>query len=106
MCDHIHYENMPMQYLEISLVVKIFACFSFSFFAQNMDCGYSLEPPFGAKIRNIGVPMHTPVFLKKKKWGLRGYIELHRHVFLMNIQKPVFLVCFNHCQHLYVAYLV
>ena len=45
-----HYENMPMQYTEIFLAVKIenfqlkkFG--NFLIFAQNIDCGYSLEPP-------------------------------------------------------------
>ena len=48
----------------------------FLIFAQNIDCGYTLEPPrreavltsthnicFGAKIRKIGIPLHTPVLL-------------------------------------------
>ena len=39
-------------------------------FAQNIDCGYMLEPPrrnlcFGAKIRKIGIPLHNPVLLYK-----------------------------------------
>ena len=45
-----HYENMPMQYTEIFKAVKnenfqkkIFAIFLI--FAQNIDCGYTLEPP-------------------------------------------------------------
>ena len=33
-CKNKHYENMPMQYTEI-----------FKVFAQNIDCGYTLEPP-------------------------------------------------------------
>ena len=44
-----HYENMSMQYTEIFKVVKnenfhwkIFAIFLI--FAQNIDCGYTLEP--------------------------------------------------------------
>ena len=66
----------------------------FLIFAQNIDCGYNLEPPrwggsyeylqsmfwsknseavltstynlcFGAKIRKIGTPLHTPVLLHK-----------------------------------------
>ena len=48
--DLAHYENMPMQYTEIFKVVKnenfhkkIFAIFLI--FAQNIDCGYTLEPP-------------------------------------------------------------
>ena len=47
----------------------------FLFLLQNIDCGYSLEPPrrggsnvypqsmFGAKVRKIGIPLHTPVLL-------------------------------------------
>ena len=50
----------------------------FLIFAINIDCGYTLEPPrrggsneysqsicFGAKIRKIGIPLHTPVLLYK-----------------------------------------
>ena len=49
----------------------------FLIFAQNIDCGYRLEPPrrgdsndthnlcFGAKIRKIGIPPHTPILLYK-----------------------------------------
>ena len=61
---------------------KIFAFFLI--FAQNIDCGYSLEPPrqggsneyplcFGAKIRKIGIPLHTPVLLYKS--GVQGGIH-------------------------------
>ena len=48
-------------------------------FAQNIDCGYTLEPPrltsthnlcFRAKIRKIGIPLHTPVLLYKS--GVQG----------------------------------
>ena len=45
-----HYENLPMQYTKIFSPVKIenfhdiiFAIFHI--FAQNIDCGYTLEPP-------------------------------------------------------------
>ena len=57
----------------------------FLIFAQNIDCGYTLEPPrlkavltstnnlcFGAKIRKIGIPLHTPVLLFKS--GVQGGI--------------------------------
>ena len=51
----------------------------FLIFAQNIDCGCTLEPPrrgeavltsthnlcFGAKIRKIGIPLQTPVLLYK-----------------------------------------
>ena len=67
---------MPMQYTEIFKVVKnenfcrIFFIY-FLIFAQNIDCGYMLDPPrlagkavltsthtlcFAAKIRTIGIP--------------------------------------------------
>ena len=45
-----HYENTPMQYTEFFKVVKnenfqwIFF-YIFLIFAQNIDCGYTLEPP-------------------------------------------------------------
>ena len=62
--------------------------------AQNIDCGYSLEPPcrgssneypqsiFWAEIRKI---MYTPVSLSFTiwKWGLWGS-KLYRRVFLMD----------------------
>ena len=47
---YFHYENMPMQYTVIFKVVKK-ENFQWKFFdiflifAQNIDCGYSLEPP-------------------------------------------------------------
>ena len=48
--DPDHYENMSMQYTEIFKVLKnenfhkkIFVIFLI--FAQNIDCGYTLEPP-------------------------------------------------------------
>ena len=61
--------------------------------AQNIDCGYLLEPPrrggsneypqcmFWAEIRKI---MHTPVnpSFTIQKWGLRGS-KLYRYVFVM-----------------------
>ena len=82
-----------MQYTEIFKVVKrkIFSRFLFAIFlifAQNIDCGYTLEPPrrgssnvltsthnlcFGAKIRKIGIPLHTPVLLYKS--GVQGAIH-------------------------------
>ena len=54
----------------------------FLIFAQNIDCGYTLEPPrrgsltsthnlcFGAKIRKIGIPLRTPVLPYKS--GVQG----------------------------------
>ena len=77
-----HYENLPMHYTQIFLALKsenfqlkIFDIFLI--FAQNIDCGYTLEPPreavltsthnlcFGAKIRKLGIPLHTTVLLYK-----------------------------------------
>ena len=45
-----HYKNMPMQYKEIFKVVKnenfpLKKIDIFLIFAQNIDCGYVLEPP-------------------------------------------------------------
>ena len=69
-----HYENTPIQMLKISppktesFQIKILIFFHIS--AQNIDCGYPLEPPrrggsneypksmFWAEIRKI---MYTPV---------------------------------------------
>ena len=78
-----------MQYTEIFKVVKnknfqYENFYIFLIFAQNIDCGYTLEPPrrggsneypqynlcFGAKIRKIGITLHTPVLLYKSA----GYI--------------------------------
>ena len=35
-------------------------------FAQNIDCGYTLELPHRAKIRKIGMPLYNPVLLYKR----------------------------------------
>ena len=45
-----HYENLPMQYTEIFELEKLklsadFFIFCFLIFAQNIDCGYTLELP-------------------------------------------------------------
>ena len=42
-----HYENLPMQYTEIFKVVKIENFDIFHIFAQNIDCGYTLEQAWG-----------------------------------------------------------
>ena len=62
-----------MQYTEIFIVVKMKIFKKKHFFAQNIDCGYTLEPPhrggsneyqqsmlWSKKIRKIGIPLHTP----------------------------------------------
>ena len=77
--------------------------------AQNIDCGYSLEPPrrggsneyhnpwFWAEIRKI---MYTPVnpSFTILKWGLRGS-KLYRYVFVMTTQvngpRSLSYMCFN-----------
>ena len=75
---------MPMQYIGFSEAVKIenFQLKNFDIFlifAQNIDCGYTqsmfwsknkknikiFQLKFGAKIRKIGIPLHTPVLLYK-----------------------------------------
>ena len=71
---------MPMQYTEILKVVKKNEKFHqknfdiFLIFAQNIDCGYTLEPPrrggltsthnlcFGAKIRKNRYTLAYPSF--------------------------------------------
>ena len=50
----------------------------FLIFSQNIGYGYTLEPPrhnlcSGAKIRKIGIPLHTPVLLYKS--GVQGGIH-------------------------------
>ena len=45
-----HYENMPMQYTAIfhgckNVHFEMKICNIFLIFAQNIDCGYTLEPP-------------------------------------------------------------
>ena len=70
-------ENFQLKKIDIFLI-----------FAQNIDCGYTLEPPrrggsneyhnlcFGAKIRKIrkiGISLQTPVLLYKS--GVQGGIH-------------------------------
>ena len=75
--DFYPYENLPMKYTEIFSAVKIERKFHwktfdiFLIFAQNIDCEYP-QSMFGAKIRKIGIPMHTPVLLYKS--GVQGGI--------------------------------
>ena len=64
----VHYENMPMQYIDFCEVVKIEnfqkKIFDISLiFGQNTDCGYTLEPPRQDVLR---VPT-TYVFEQKLK---------------------------------------
>ena len=65
--------------------MKIFSrnfFFIFLIFAQNIDCGYTLEPPrqrgsnkypqsmFWSKNKKTSIPLHTPVLLYKS--GFEG----------------------------------
>ena len=65
----------------------------FLIFAQNIGCGYALEPPRRGGSNEYPQPMfwsknkknrYTPAnpSLSIQKWGSRGY-TLHGHVFLM-----------------------
>ena len=65
----------------------------FFIFAQNIDCGYTLEPPprggsnespqsmFWSKNKKNRYTPAYPSFTIRK-WGLRGY-SLHGHVIVM-----------------------
>ena len=95
-----HYEYMPMQYTEIFKVVKNenFQLKNFDIFlifAQNIDCGYKLEPPrrggsneylqsmFWSKNKKNRYYPANPSFAIQN-WGSRGY-TLYGHVFLMSL---------------------
>ena len=83
-----HYENMPMQYTKIFKVVKnenvqqkMFDFFLI--FAQNIDCGYMLEPPRRGGSNEYPQSMfwsknkknrYTPAYpnFALKKWGSGG----------------------------------
>ena len=75
-------KTCPYNIQRILQVVKIknfqLKMFDTFIFAQNIDCGCTLEPPrrggsneypqsmFWSKIRKIGIPLHTPVLLYKR----------------------------------------
>ena len=60
---------------------------------ENIDYGYTLEPSrrcgsneyplsmFWSKIRNIHIPLYTPVLLQKV--GFKGLYIIHGHVFVI-----------------------
>ena len=94
-----HYENTPIQiYRHFHLLkLKIFIYKNSDIFhmsAQNIECGYSLEPPrrggsneypqsmFLSRNKKI---IYTPVnpSFTIRKWGLRGS-ALYRPVFVMS----------------------
>ena len=86
-----HYENLPMQYTQIYLALKVenFQLKIFDIylrFAQNIDCGYTLEPPrrggsneypqsmvWSKNKKKIDIPLDTPVLLYKS--GVQGGIH-------------------------------
>ena len=87
-----HYENLPMQYMEIFSSVNIEISlekkyiYIYNIFAQNIDCGYRLEPPnenppsmFWIKNKKN---MYTPHIKVGYEGGGVGY-TLHGHIFLM-----------------------
>ena len=67
--------------------------FFLNILAQNINCGYTLEPPrrggsnkypqsmFWSKNKKIGIP-HAYISFAIQKWGSGGY-TLHGHVFLI-----------------------
>ena len=94
-----HYENLPMQKYRDFVSCKKMKIFSriffdiFLIFAQNIDCGYTLEPPRRGGSNEYPQSMfwsknkknrYTPAYpsFAIEKWGSRGY-TLHGHVFLM-----------------------
>ena len=105
MAEICHYENTPIQiYWEFFHQKWNFSDKKksdiFLISAQNIDCGYSLEPPrwggsneypqsmFFSKNKKINAYPGNPSFTKKK-WGLRGS-KLYRYVFVMaNIRCAV-----------------
>ena len=89
-----HYETRLFIYIEnfttktVSFQIKNTLIF-FHISAQNIDCGYSLEPPrrgdsneypqsmFWAEISKISIPLQTPVLLYKSGvYGGQNYIGM------------------------------
>ena len=72
-----HYENTPMQYTENFLVVKMenfteTILIFFLFLAQNIDCGYTLEPPRRSMFLSKNKKnRYTPAYpsFTIQKWG-------------------------------------
>ena len=66
-----YYKNMPIQYIDVSKPVRKISVEKIDIFldsSQNIDCGYTLEPPrlcFESKITKIGIPMYT-CYIKQK----------------------------------------
>ena len=81
-------------FLALKFQLKMFHIFLI--FAQNIDCGYTLEPPRQGGSKEYPQSMfwsknkknrYTPAYpsLAIYTWGSRGY-TLHGHVFLMIIR--------------------
>ena len=83
-----------MQYLEIFLDFHWKNFDIFNIFTQNIDCGYTVEPPRQCESDEYPQSMFWIKHIKKNsyttvhpsftilKWGKRGY-TLHGHVILM-----------------------
>ena len=76
-----------------SIIFGGFFFYIFLIFAQNIDCGYTLEPPRRGGSNEYPQSMfwsknkknrYTPAYpsFTILKWGLMGY-TLHGHVFMM-----------------------
>ena len=66
-----HYENTPMQYKEINFCCKNENFHRINFdifliFAQNIDCGYTLEPPRPRRGGSNEYPQ-SMIWIKNKK---------------------------------------
>ena len=79
-CIICHYENLPIQRFSSAVKIDEFHMTifdNFKFFAQNIDRGYTLEPPrcgnsneypqamFRNKNKKNCIPLYTPVLLNK-----------------------------------------
>ena len=70
-CLYVHYENMPIQIYKLSCpkaeIFQIKDSDSFHISAQNIDCGYSLEPPRRGGSSEYPQSMFSSKNNKKKK---------------------------------------
>ena len=85
--------NIQQYFMAVKMLKIVF--FFLLIFAQNIDCGYTLEPPqrggsnefpqymFGAKIRKKYTPVNPRFTIQK--WVVRGY-SLHGLVFVMQAE--------------------
>ena len=92
-CRQSEEQCVPMYYTDFSFALKIenfqgFFFHIFLIFFQNIDCGYTLEPPrrgdsnanpqsmFWKQIWKIGIPLHIPQFCYIYKSGVQGGIHV------------------------------